>query len=97
MLQPRSSFQDAERTSLERDPYKTPTDTIEAPDVKTLQTRYEYLMDTIKEKESEGTRTEQSEDETKKKNLSSSYAKTMKWKKGEKQPTSTSVDAAHLS
>lgn len=53
--------------------------------MKTLHTRYEYLMDTIKEKESEGTRTEHSlsnEDEMKKKN--STYAKTMKWKKGEK-------------
>ena len=33
---------------------------IDVPDVKSLQTRYEYLMDTIKEKESEGTKTENS-------------------------------------
>lgn len=65
--------------------------------MKTLQTRYEYLMDTIKEKESEGTRTEQSEEDTKKKSQNGSYAKTMKWKKSEKQASSASVDANRLS
>ena len=73
--------------SLEYDSYKMPPDPIDVPDVKALQTRYEYLMDTIKEKESEVSRTEnsltRSEGEKKHKSYSS-YAKTMKWKKGEK-------------
>ena len=49
-------------------------------------------MDTIKEKESEMSRTEnsltKSEGDNKKK--SSSYAKTMKWKKGEKHQLNSS-------
>ena len=82
----RTSYHASKNTSFDYDAYKISPDVVDVPNVKALQTRYDYLMDTIKEKESEVSRTEHSltksgGDKDKK---TSSYAKTMKWKKGEK-------------
>jgi hypothetical protein len=61
---------------------------VEVPDVKSLQSRHEFLMDTIKEKESEATRTEnslsKSEGGDRNRGIGAPYARTMKWKKSEK-------------
>lgn len=62
----------------------TPKDPKDGLNSKTAQSRQEYLMDTIKEKESEGTRTENSPSKSEEKHKNTSYAKTMKWRKGDK-------------
>lgn len=87
---PRTGYHAAKNAALDYETYKMSSDVLDVPDVKALQTRYEYLMDTIKEKESEASRTENSltKSEGDNKKRGSSYAKTMKWKKGEKPPVS---------
>lgn len=59
------------------------------PDVKELQARYEYLMDTIKERDSEVKPTDDSlkksdMERSRKSTYGSNNARTMKWKKSER-------------